>query len=292
MSGPTEAAPHRSLWGALSRTSFRMDWVDAGGIRTRYLEAGERGRPVVIFLHGTAGSLEAFFDNMAAHAQHVHCFAIDMVGSGDSSKPDVDYEIPVYVDHILKFMEAMQIDRAAFVGVSLGAWIAARFALTHPERTSKITLLSAAGLVANAQTMKQIKSMRSNAVDDPSWANVKAVLENLLHDKSKLIDDLIAVRQRIYQQEGMAQAMKHTLCLQVPQIRARNLLTEAEWRSIGVPALVIGALKDHADYLGTARSVADFIPNAKYVEMAEVGHWPQYEDSETFNRIHLEFLLC
>jgi pimeloyl-ACP methyl ester carboxylesterase len=285
-----QARDYRSVWRYLSQTAFRHDWIDAGGVRTRYVEAGRKGRPVVIFLHGTAGSLEAFCANLAAHAEHFHCIALDMIGSGYSSKPDEDYEVPVYVEHLRQFMDAMDIERSSFVGVSLGAWVAARFALTHRARTDKITLLSASGLVANAQTMKQIKSLRSNAVDNPSWDNVKTVLENLLHRKEALMDDLVAVRQGIYRQVGMARAMQHTLCLQVPEIRARNLLTEAEWRSLRVPALVVAALQDHADYLGTARCVADFIPAATYVEMPEVAHWPQFEDSDTFNRLDIEFL--
>ena len=289
--GPVEPA-YRSVWMHLSKAEFRHGWVDVGGLRTRYVEMGTRGRPVLIFLHGTAGSLEAFCANLVEHSRHFHCLALDLVGSGYTDKPDHDYEIAVYVEHLRGFMDAMQLERASLVGVSLGSWIASRFALTHPQRTARITLLSAAGLVANPNTMKQIKSLRSNAVQNPSWDNIRSVLHNLLFRASSLMDDLIAVRQAIYRQQGMAAAMAHTLCLQVPEIRARNLMREEEWRAIQVPALVIGSREDNKDYLDTARYVADVIPNARYVEMAEVAHWPQYEDSETFNRINIEFLLA
>ncbi|HSV44753.1 MAG TPA: alpha/beta hydrolase [Ramlibacter sp.] len=282
---------YSSVWTHLFRTAFRHDWVDAGGVRTRFLEAGQKGRPVVLFLHGTGGSLEAFCANIAAHAEHFHCFAIDLVGSGQSDKPDLDYEIPVYARQACDFLDAMRVEQASLCGVSLGAWVCARFALRYPERARKLTLLSAAGLVANPNTMKQIRSLRSSAVDDPSWDNIRAVMENLVHRKEALIDDLVAVRQAIYRQDGMRQAMAHTLCLQAPEIRARNLLSEAEWRRITAPALVVGALEDNPDYLGTARAVADFMPNARYVEMPEVAHWPQFEASDTFNRLNIEFLL-
>ncbi|MES2412863.1 MAG: alpha/beta hydrolase [Pseudomonadota bacterium] len=283
--------PYQSIWVELSKTDFHLGWVDAGGIKTRFLEAGNPELPAVIFIHGTAGSLEAFCANIASHSRHFHCYAIDLVGSGYTDKPDVDYEIPVYVEHLRSFMDAMGIDRTSLVGVSLGAWIISRFATLYPERVKTLTLLSAAGLVANAQTMNQIKSIRSGAVENPTWENVRAVLLNLLHRKHKLSDDLIAVRQAIYGQPGMLKAMAHTLCLQDPDIRKRNLLSEEQWRSISVSTLIIGSLQDHDDYLKTAKYVADVIPNASYVAMSEVGHWPQYEDSETFNKINLEFLL-
>src|SRR5205085_355448 len=98
--------------------------------------------------------------NIAAHAEHFHCLAIDMVGSGFSDKPDLDYEVPVYARQVRDFLDAMQLEKASLVGVSLGAWVCARFALTYPQRTRKLTLLSAAGLVVNPNTMKQIKSLR------------------------------------------------------------------------------------------------------------------------------------
>lgn len=286
----TDTHAYRSIWTRMMQIPFRHDWVDAGGIRTRFIEAGRADRPAVLFLHGTAGSLEAFTFNMAAHAEHFHVLAIDLVGAGYSDKPDSDYEIGSYVSQVRAFMRAMAIEQASLIGVSLGAWISARFALEHPQATRSITLLSASGLVANEETMKEIRSIRTNAVDDPSWDNIKKVLTNLLHNKELLIDDLIAVRRAIYSQPGMKQTMAHTLCLQNPAIRARNLLTQAQWSAISAPALVIGSLQDHADYLGTARYVADLMPRAVYQEIPEVGHWPQFEAADVFDRLSVEFL--
>ena len=40
-----------------------------------------------------------------------------------------------------------------------------------------------------------------------------------------------------------------------------------------------------------AQRIASLIPNAQLAVMDNCGHWPQYEDTETFNKIHLDFLL-
>ena len=111
---------YRSIWLDLQQASFRQGWVNAGGIRTRYAQAGRAGAPALMMLHGTAGSWEAFCRNLEAHAEHFDCYAIDMIGSGFSDKPDRDYEIPDYVEHAKNFMDAMNIGRASFIGVSLG----------------------------------------------------------------------------------------------------------------------------------------------------------------------------
>lgn len=290
MRADTDRPPYESIWMHLMDAPLRQNWIDAGGIRTRYAEIGERGKPVLIMLHGTGGSWEAFCANLSAHGEHFHCFALDLVGSGLSAHPDYDYEIPVYVRHVHDFMDAVGVEKSAFIGVSLGSWIAARFALTHPGRTTSLTLLSAAGLMATASNMRQVRSLRSNAVENPSWDNIKPVFDNLIHDESKRIDDFVGLRQKIYRQPGMVQTMQHVLCLQNLETRQRNLLTEEEWRSITAPALVIGSAQDQGEYLDTARHVADVMPHAQYREMQGVAHWPQFEDPDTFNRHSIAFL--
>jgi pimeloyl-ACP methyl ester carboxylesterase len=38
------------------------------------------------------------------------------------------------------------------------------------------------------------------------------------------------------------------------------------------------------------KQIADMIPGSKFVVMNRCGHWPQFEDAEQFNRLHIEFL--
>ena len=85
-------------------------------------------------------------------------------------------------------------------------------------------------------------------------------------------------------------AMMHILCLQDPEIRQKNLIADAQWASIQVPALVIASLEDKDEYLETAKKVSQLMPHAEYVEMPNVGHWPHFEDPDTFNRHFIHFL--
>ena len=70
------------------------------------------------------------------------------------------------------------------------------------------------------------------------------IFDHLLYRSETRIPDIIAVRQAVYRQSGMQQTMGHILCLQDPEIRPRNLISEDEWRGIAAPALVIGSLAD------------------------------------------------
>ncbi len=285
----TENGGHKSVWMYMHGTDFRQGTADIQGIRTRFVQAGPADAPCVVMLHGTGGSWETFCANLPAFSKHFNCYALDMVGCGFSAKPDYPYEIAVYMNHVLGFMDAMKVSRAHLVGVSLGAWVAARLAHNHPDRIGRLALTSVAGLIADPATMARIRAGRGKAVEDPSWSNVKAIFQKLILDEKYRMDDLVGVRQASYRLPDMKRAMDHILVLQDPEIRTRNLLTEDEWRHISSPALLIGSVDDPDTYLETARRVAKLMPHARYVEMRHVGHWAHYEDFETFNKLAIPF---
>jgi len=282
---------YRSIWTDLRQVPFRQAWLDAGGISTRYAEAGSEDAPAVVMLHGTGGHWETFAANLGPYSESFRCIALDMVGNGFSSKPDLDYEIPVYVDHVLAVMDALGIGRASLVGVSLGSWVAARMALEHPERVSKLVFLSTAGLMASQDNMARIRSERTKAVDDPTWDSIKAMFDHLIAEEHNRIPDLVALRQAIYRLPEMKTAIDHILALQNEEVRKRNLLGEDEWKRIEAPALVVASGKDHNEYENTSRRVAALMPNAELLEMPHVKHWPHFEDPDTFNDASLQFLL-
>lgn len=281
---------HRSIWGHLMKLAFRQDYVDAGGVRTRYVEAGPADAPVVIMIHGTASSWECFSATLESHARHFHCFALDLAGSGFSDRPDEPYEISFYVRHVLAFMDAMGIEKASVIGVSLGAWVASRLVVDHPERVQKLTLLASSGLIINNATMTRTKSVRNAAVDDPSWENIKPVFDSILYKEEDRIPDLIQLRQAIYREPDMKMAMGNVLVLQDEEVRRRNLVTEAEWRTVTVPILIILAPDDNPDYTTTGERIAELAAHARTFTITKVKHWAHFEAPDIFNPVNLAFL--
>lgn len=81
------------------------------------------------------------------------------------------------------------------------------------------------------------------------------------------------------------------MALQDPEIRKHNMITDDTLDAITVPALVLWTTKDPSGPVDEAKRIATHIPRAKLAIMENCGHWPQYEDAETFNKLHLDFLL-
>ncbi len=284
-------APYRSIWTELLATPFRQGWIDAGGISTRFVQAGSESNPPLVMLHGTAGSLENFAANIAAHAEHFNCIAFDMIGSGMTGKPDYDYETEHYVRHAVDFFYAMGIKKASVIGLSLGARVACRFAIDHPAMVDKLILLSATAYFPARPVQGDIKSSRSAAAANPTWDNVREIFKGLFHDPNGVWDDLIATRLSLYSRPEMKRAMSHILALLDPDIYNRNRIPDQDWKALQAPTLIIAAV-DHADvFLDTARTLAKLIPHVSVFEMRNCSHWPQMEDLEAFNQRSLAFLL-
>lgn len=280
-----------SIWSDLQGVAFEQGYLDAGGVRTRYLRAGDPAKPVLILLHGSGGHAEAYVRNLAAHAEHFWTWSVDMLGHGYTDKPGHPLEISHYVAHLIDVLDAIGAGQASISGESLGGWVAARAAIDHPDRVARLVLNTAGGSQADPEVMQRIITLSMAAVQNPSWETVQARIKWLMADKSKDYDDIVASRQRIYRLPGFIDAMRDIMALQDPQIRARNLLGPAEYGRITAPTLVVWTSDDPTADVEEGKRIASMIPGARFELMPGCGHWPQYEDPETFNRLHLDFLL-
>lgn len=281
---------YASLWGDVHRSAFEQGYLDAGGVRTRFIRAGDRSAPKLIFLHGTGGHAEAFLRNLDAHAAHFDTVLIDYLGHGWTDKPDVAYEMPDYSAHLAATLDALGFASASICGESMGGWIAAWFAIHYPDRVDRLVLNTMGGATMNPAVMKTVYDMTLAAVEDPETLT-RPRLEWLMADPSVVTDDLVACRTRIYAQPGMKEAMRRILCLQVEEPRRRNLMTPANMGLIKAPTLVIWTSKDPTASVETGREIASWIPASEFAVMQNCGHWPQYEKPEEYNRLSLQFLL-
>jgi 2-hydroxy-6-oxonona-2,4-dienedioate hydrolase len=280
-----------SVWSDLAQVEFDQGFIQAGPYRTRYLHAGDASKPTLLMLHGITGHAEAYVRNLAAHGEHFNVYAFDFIGHGYSAKPKHQLEIKHYIDQVNYFLAAIGVERAYFTGESLGGWVTARFAMEYPEKVERIVLNTMGGTMANPDVMERIYALSMEAAKDPSWERIQARLEWLMADPAMVTDDLIKTRQSIFAQPDWLPACEANMALQNMEIRRRNMLSDEDLGTIQAPALVVWTMKDPSGPVDEGRRVAGLIPNGSLAVIENAGHWPQYEQADIFNRIHLDFLL-
>lgn len=285
-----------TIWNDLQGVDFRQTYYDAGGVRTRVIEAGS-GRPLV-FLHGTGGHAEAYLRNIAAHAQYFHVYAVDMVGHGYSSAPDIDYSMGHYVDFLRGFLDAIGATKAAVSGESLGASVASWFAIAEPSRVHKIVLNTGILLPpseAGAVELRDLLARSRAAAGAPTREAIRKRMRWLVRDEASLTDELIEARFRIYSQPGRAAVLGRIAeqslgALLEPEggnpWYGRHLLTK-----IACPTLVLWTRYNPGQSAEEAEEGARLIPDCRMIVLENSAHWPQWEEPEEFNRVHLDFLL-
>ena len=114
------------------------------GQKLHYLEAG-RG-PTVVLLHGLGGDANEWRELMVDLANDYHLIALDQLGSGLSDKPLIAYRPRTLSDVLVGFFRTLSLKHASVVGNSLGAWVAAWFAISNPPLVDRLVLLDAFGL--------------------------------------------------------------------------------------------------------------------------------------------------
>lgn len=278
-----------TIWTELSPIAYRVEYVDAAGVPTRALRAGNPDADAVVFLHGTSGHLEAFSRNIIAHADY-DLHAIDMLGHGYTGKPDRPYEISDYVEHLLDYFDAVGIERAHIIGESLGGWVGARAAIDHPERVLSLQLLCAGGTVANPAVMDKIRNSTKEAVASDDVELTRKRLRLLMADEADATEELVQVRHAIYHHPQFVANVDNLLSLQDMERRQRNLLRPEDLARITQPTLIVWGRQNPFGEVPEASRMHEAIRGSRLELFDHCGHWPQHEQADLYNPLSIEFL--
>jgi haloalkane dehalogenase len=107
--------------------------VNVLGSTMAYREAGNREAPVVLFLHGNPTSSYVWRNVLPHVAPVAHCIAPDLIGFGQSGKPDIEYRVADHVRYLDAFLDQAKIESAFVVAQDWGTALAFLLAARRPE---------------------------------------------------------------------------------------------------------------------------------------------------------------
>lgn len=284
-----------TMWTELAGLPFRQTFYDAKGIRTRVIEAGE-GEPF-LFLHGTGGHAETFLRNMKAHAAHMRVISVDCLGHGYTDAPDVDYSMEMLVDHLANLVDALGFKTVSVGGVSMGGMISAWYAIKHPERVKKLSMVTALLMTRTQQgkgDLQDALNRTSKATSELSREAVRSRLRWLMHEDKSVTEELVDVRYNIYAQPGRAKMIQRVSNVVIGGVIddawAARWSAPEHMKGIKCPTLLTWSRHNPGLTVERATEGMKHIPNARMEILENSAHWPHWEEPEKFNKFHIDFL--
>lgn len=263
------------------------EFIDVDGVRMHYVEVGE-GEPLLL-VHGLGASTFSFRYVIPELAPRFRVVAVDLKGSGYSARPATsDYSLTAQADLLRRFMDRLQIERAAVVGHSMGGAVAMRLALRYPERVSRLVLVDSAGdheLERGRTLARVVRPFFAIGVVftlQRRWFR-RLSRRSAVHDPAQVTPEALEGYFRPTRIKGHARALAS---FTVDRARDEPLALER----IAQPTLVMWG--EHDRWLPPRRGdeLARRIPNARLLIIRGAGHLPLEEQPDVCNLALLEFL--
>ena len=249
------------------------------GTELYYELHGKEGAPWLIFSHSLACTVRMWDPQIAAFKDRYRILAYDMRGHGQSAAPAGPYTLDMLADDVLALIRELKIDRACYVGLSIGGMIGQHLALKEPKRFEKMVLADT-GHTQTPETIKQWEERIRIAQAQGMKPLVAGTMERWFtpafrdRPQAQRIAELIAATP-VAGYVGCGQAIM-------------KLNTTARLKEIRLPVLAIAGEADPSapgtKYLG------ENIPGAKLVMLQQAGHIANVEQAEKFNQALRDFL--
>ncbi|MCC6965109.1 MAG: alpha/beta hydrolase [Nitrospira sp.] len=286
------AAPDIPPWfDAIQRLPVQSTSVN--GIRIAYLDEGQG--PPLILLHGYGGSMWQWEYQQPLTA-HFRVITPDLIGSGLSDKPAIDYHPSELIDSVRGLMDALGLQTATLIGNSMGGGVAMGMALTYPERVHRLVLIDT---LPDHVRERLVSPLMQRAINThvPAWLarfgaslfgsrTMEAVLKEVVYDHSLITPLVLERSNRNRQREDMIGpllSLRDSLPLWEQHYAPR--LTE-----IRQSTLILWGEHDRLFPPQVGKDLQSMIPQARLIVIPEAGHIPQWEQPQLVNRHIREFL--
>lgn len=283
-----QARGRSALAGGAGHANLEIgESIEAGGVRTNYHDVGS-GPPVVL-IHGSGPGVSAWANwrlNLPHLSQRFRVLAPDVLGFGYTERPPgVRYDREAWTEHLLGFLDALELDRVSVVGNSFGGALALSLATAYPERVDKLVLMGSAGVPFDLTPgLDEVWGF------EPSLESMRSLLRTFTYDSSGLGDDLAQLRLRAATRPGVQEAF--AAMFPAPRQDGVEALTvpAEQIRSLEHPTLLVHGREDRVIPLATSLRLHELIDRSHLHVFDRCGHWAQIEHADRFNQLVSDFL--
>jgi 2-hydroxy-6-oxonona-2,4-dienedioate hydrolase/4,5:9,10-diseco-3-hydroxy-5,9,17-trioxoandrosta-1(10),2-diene-4-oate hydrolase len=265
---------------AAVKTKTEDKFVTVAGLRTRYIEQGQG--PAVILLHGASlgSSADVWRRNLGPLADFgLRVIAYDQPGFGLSDDPP-EWGIGFRTDFILKFMDALGIEKATLVGHSQAGNMAVELALAHPDRVEKLIALGTGSLLPPLPESEKKKAGPAEGEEggdtEPTLADVRDILAKNTFHQELITDEILQERLRMSTGKNFKAFLARNAAGAKNKGKPKDPNKKAAWQRLGEvkqPFLLIYGRDDRAKAGKRAEQLKQqqptlnlhIVPNCKHI---------------------------
>lgn len=268
----------------------RSRFVMVNGVKTHYTESGGDG-PVIVAMHGGGhgssgeAGLGRLLDLLGDRYRVIGLNSIGGFGATDTVP--LRYGLQSRVDHAAEFVDALCLEHFTVMGNSQGAWCAARYAITHPDRVDNVILLSSitigAAMGLRAPRGEGHKLLSSY---DGTRASMVRLMQGLAARPEVITDDLVDLRQTAATRPGAMAAFAASE-KSIAAVRTDALLSADFDMRVSLPALAkakptifIWGENDIFAAPSHGRELQALLPDIKFHWVNNAGHQVQTDQPE------------
>jgi 3-oxoadipate enol-lactonase len=260
-----------------------MPDIEREGIRFHFEDVGS-GPPVVLG-HSFLCSGEMWASQIEPLAERYRVINIDARGHGRSGKLSVPFDLYDMVADVVAVLDALEIERAVWAGLSIGGMVAMRAAVTVPVRVSGLILVDTH---AGAETLYKKLKYRAMGLGVKTFGTGPFLPEisklmfgsTTRRENSALVDDW---------QQRFASVDVPSMILGIGVLVRRDSVVD-RLPQIEVPSLVIVGDEDVSLPPPCSREIASALPNSSLVLVPESGHLSALEQPDAVTGAILSFL--
>jgi 4,5:9,10-diseco-3-hydroxy-5,9,17-trioxoandrosta-1(10),2-diene-4-oate hydrolase len=278
-------------------TRLKDKYVTVDGLKLRYIEEGQG--PAVLLLHGASlgSSADVFIRNLGPLARAgLRAIAFDQPGFGLSDVP-ADLSAAYRRDSIPKFMDALDLKKAALVGHSQAGNPAVQLALKDPTRYSHVIVLGTGSLLPpqggegeGNEAAAQQRLERRMAAEEPTIEDTRKLLEATLFHHELITPDELALRHsRSVGQNFEAFVARNKAAEAAPAKEPKTPL----WQrlvELQMPLLLIFGREDRAHAAERAKLLKETYPQLNVHIMPSCKHLVPWDAADEFVMLAVAFL--
>jgi pimeloyl-ACP methyl ester carboxylesterase len=260
---------------------MQEEFITVDGHKIRYLKAGSSKRRLIL-IHGLGASAERWEEIIPNLSRYFTVYVPDLIGFGQSDKPNVDYTTDFFAGFIKSFLGELGIEKSTVMGSSLGGQIAIEYAAQNQQVVDRLVLVSPSGAMKQSTPALDAYVMAALYPDPVSAKNAFTMMTgNDKHVSENIVESFV---QRMRMPNAKFAFMSTLLGLK----NAPELSTKLEL--LYVPTLIVWGSLDPVIPVKYAEYFVKNIRDCRFYQMENCGHTPYVEDPKVFSKIVLDFL--